>query len=401
MVSFNASFNTPSLVDGGPDLRPLTKHQSYCRTGSTNANLWAVIRMVSRLDGASVSQRSCLRKVIRARALMYEGSKKRIDVRNAFRCRSPLCYACGPSRTARFANDLERALATNEERGGSAWFLTLTVPSSTEIEEQLDLLSKSYRFFSKEMSRRMSGARIGFSYSYDLTFKMKKGKLQPHLHLHLILFSSNKKQSISKDEVFEIWSRAVRNTAKRELYLSKKAFYFDLIQNHQAASRYVSKFLTSALELANTQGKNAGLRDLYGMALEDARARKVLGRILKAFFGKHYSSIGGYAGALLPDEDEGDEMMEPVEGEGSEEERISIAVPTQIHSTLIDVRLIESFHHLMMKSCQDRRVEWFVASYDDFIEEYNSSFRHLSYRKMEVKVLEGLERYFGLSVDQQ
>lgn len=354
--------------------------------------------MMARLDGASKSQRACLRKPIHGKALTYEGSGSGVQIKNAFRCRSPLCYSCGPSRTATFANDLQRALKESESRGGSATFITLTIPTDTSIEEQRSILAEAYRSFSKEISRSLKGIKSGFSFSYDITFKKIRKDYQPHLHIHAILFAE-KKIGISKEDAFKIWERSAKRAAGREIFLSPNAFYFEEMMSKEAASRYVSKFLTSSLEIANGQGKVSGLFALYEVALNDERARRVLGACLKAFFNKNWSSLGSYAGSLVPDEEEVEDQVE--EGEGKQEPVLSLEVPTPVHSVLIDARLIHSFHLLMMKACREGTPEWFVARWDDFLSDFNASMKDLSYRSMEAEILKGLESYFALSLDIQ
>jgi len=311
---------------------------------------WDGLKVQWRCPLASISLRSCMRKPLKgSTTLTYRATAETGQVLGAFCCKSPLCFNCGPYKTFRFAEKLKRALLENERKEGTSTFLTLTIQSGKSIEEQQKLLSSSYRFFAKEVSRKCKkkGFKSGISYSYDATFKKEFG-FATHLHIHAIWFCSGD-AGLTEKELFSIWERAVKRNSHDGYYVSKDAFYAKPVNAGDAekVSKYVAKFVKSALEIANSKGKKCGFRELVITSAGNSKAFSVYNEFLRAFYGLHYSSIGKFGSSLAGCEEEEDE--EPV-GEGSdkaEEEAISIVVPSYIHSIFCDNDAIVNFLDLM------------------------------------------------------
>jgi len=331
---------------------------------------WAGLRIQWRAPLASASLRSCMKKPLKgSTTLTYKATVEVGQVLGAFCCKSPLCFNCGPFKTGRVAEKLKRALLENEGRGGTSTFLTLTIQSGNLIEEQQKLLSSAYRFFAKEVSRKCKkkGFKSGISYSYDATFK-KEASYATHLHIHAIWFCSGD-AGLSEQELFSIWERAVKRNSHEGYYVSKDAFYAKPVDSGDAnrVSKYVAKFVKSALEIANSNGKKCGFRDLVMVAADDANAFRVYNQFLRAFYGLHYSSLGKFASALAGCEEDEEEEAE---GEGSErkEEELSITVHSFVHSIICDNGAIVSFLELMkMYSETEMLRSVFVANWHEVI----------------------------------
>lgn len=330
---------------------------------------WDGLRVQWRAPLASASLRSCMRKPLKgSTTLTYKATAHEGQVLGAFCCKSPLCFNCGPYKTGRFAEKLKRALLENEGRGGTSTFLTLTIQSGNSIEEQQKLLSSAYRFFAKEVSRKCKkkGFQSGISYSYDATFK-KEASYATHLHIHAIWFCSGD-AGLSEGELFSIWERAVKRNSHEGYYISKDAFYAKPVDAGDAkrVSKYVAKFVKSALEIANSNGKKCGFRDLVIVSADDANAFRVYNQFLRAFYGLHYSSLGKFASALAGCEEDEEEEV----GEGTErnEEELSITVPSYVHSIICDNGAIVSFLDLMKMYAETEMLRSvFVASWYDVI----------------------------------
>lgn len=332
---------------------------------------WDGLRVQWRAPLASASLRSCMRKPLKgSTTLTYKATAEVGQVLGAFCCKSPLCFNCGPFKTGRFAEKLKNALLENEHRGGTSTFLTLTIQSGNSIEEQQKLLSSAYRFFAKEVSRKCKkkGFQSGISYSYDATFKKEAG-FATHLHIHAIWFCSGD-AGLSEQELFSIWERAVKRNSHDGYYVSKDAFYAKPVDAGDAkrVSKYVAKFVKSALEIANSNGKKCGFRELVITSADNSKAFSVYNEFLRAFYGLHYSSLGKFASSLAGCEEEDDE--EAV-GEGSErkEEELSITVPSSVHSILCDNAAIVPFLDLMRMYAETEMLKCvFLEGWKDVID---------------------------------
>lgn len=333
---------------------------------------WDGLRVQWRAPLASASMRSCMRKPLKgSTTLTYKATAETGRVVGAFCCKSPLCFNCGPFKTGRFAEKLKNALLENESRGGTSTFLTLTIQSGNSIEEQQKLLSSAYRFFAKEVSRKCKkkGFQSGISYSYDATFKKEAG-FSTHLHIHAIWFCSGD-AGLTEQELFSIWERAVKRNSHDGYYVSKDAFYAKPVDAGDAkrVSKYVAKFIKSALEIANSQAKKFSFRELVITSADNSKAFSVYNEFIKAFYGLHYSSLGKFASSLVGCKENDDEEEDTV-GEGSErtEEELSITVPSYVHSILCDNSAIVPFLDLMrMYSETEMLRSVFVASWNDVI----------------------------------
>lgn len=324
---------------------------------------------------ASTSMRACMKRPFKgASALTYKATSTEASVHGAFVCKAPLCWNCGPYKTGRFAEKLKRALIENESRKGTSTFLTLTIQSGNgrTIEEQRILLSSAYRLFAKEVSRqcKIKGLQSGIAYSYDLTVNVAEG-FSTHLHKHLIWFCSGD-AGLTEDELFDIWSRSVKKSSYEGYFVSRKAFYAKKVEANEAqqVSKYVSKFIKSALELANGAGKKCGFRHLVMLAADNPKAFSVYNEIVASFYGLHYSSLGKFASSLAGGDEEDGEQVQETGGEGSDnqEEVLVVTVPAAVHSILCDHDAIVPFLKLLKMHAENRILaSLFVASWDDVL----------------------------------
>jgi hypothetical protein len=129
----------------------------------------------------------------------------------------------------------------------------------------------------------------------------------------------------------------VKNIKGEGYFLSKNAFYLNLVSNEEAeykkVSKYVAKFIKSAYEVANSAGKAFGLRSLIVRAIDDKEAFNLYNDIVAAFVGNNWSSVGKLASKLA--EVYEDEPAEPVEpAEEPEEFRVSV-IPI-LHQVLVE-----------------------------------------------------------------
>ncbi len=363
------SFSRTLTKNSGSDaevLEVLTYEGEGLQDPPGSSSVWSLLRFQHWAPASSRSLRSCSRKPIHGQTLHYEATEQTSALRGAFRCSSSFCASCGKSKTARMASRLQGALAANMERGGQAYFLTLTIPSDGSLSEQYGLLSKAYRKFSKALLKRVKegGAeRAGVSWSFDCTYRGAGAK--PHLHLHLVLFLSSPVELV-EEEVFQLWERQVQLVAGRKVYLSKKAFYVRPVRSHEATAKYVFKHLKSSLELANSKGKSCGFWSLLERASKgDQAAIKAHTDTLVAFFNRSWSHLGKFASELAGPEEE-----EPggSEGEGSEDV-LTVEVPPLVHGLVLDAALIDLVFDVMKASSSDfRRRESFRTAWSSFLQ---------------------------------
>ena len=350
-IQHQGSFSR-ALTKNSGSVHPSTEVRTYEGEGLEDppgsSSFWELLRFQHRAPASSSSLRSCLRKPIYGQKLQYEATAEGSTVRGAFRCGSSFCPSCGKAKTARMAGKLERALQANIERGGESYFLTLTIPNDRSLEEQRQLLGASYRAFSKSLSgflKDLGVERSGFSWSYDATFRGPSAK--PHLHLHVVLFLSSPVE-LPEQTLFELWEGKVQKVEGRPIYLSRKAFYAQRVESHQATSKYVFKHIKSSLELANSKGKSCGFWSVLERASKgDGAAIRAHSDTLKAFFNRSWSHLGKYASELA-----GEDLEEPGvgEGEASGGDAFVLEVPPVIHGLILDAGLISIVLDVMVRS---------------------------------------------------
>lgn len=362
---------------------------------------WGGLRTQWSSPLASPSLRACCRRKRNDRSIVYRATASSSSVAGVFRCSSSLCFACGPQKSLKFAHKLNKALLENERRGGISLFLTLTIQTGDSVESQRKLLSSSYRTFAKEVSRRSkkNGVKdIGISYAYDATFK-KEDRIRTHLHIHAILFSSSD-TGLSSRELFCIWEDSVKKNSHTGYYVSSSAFYAEKVEAGDAAkvSKYVSKFIKSALELASTQNKKMGLRELVVRASSDEDAFLVYNQFVRSFFGVHYTSIGKFASSLAGVEDEDTSSNEDEEHSSSEvgnEDALEVFVPQTIHSVLCDYGGIDSFLRLMRVYAESKEGRSdFVVAFGDVCSLLENN-KDAQYRDMVCSLLDAMRYHLG------
>ncbi len=356
-------------------------------------SVWDMLRFQHRAPASSASLRTCLRKPIHGQKLHYEATSEGSTVRGAFRCGSSFCPSCGKAKTARMASKLEKAIRVNFERGGESYFLTLTIPNDRPIDQQRDLLSASYRAFSRSLSgflKDLGVKRSGLSWSYDATFRGAQAKA--HLHLHVILFLSSPVE-LDEQTLFELWEGKVQKVEGRSLYLSRKAFYAQRVDSHQATARYVFKHIKSSLELANSKGKSFAFWSLLERASRgDAAAIRAHSDTLKAFFNRSWSHLGKYASDLAG-EDEEDQLAVRDVPSG---DAFVLEVPPVVHGLILDSGLIALVLDVMVRlsSIYSMRAS-FTSAFDGLLSVYEGIKDTLSYEGQLSVIRETLSSVLG------
>jgi len=323
-------------------------------------NLWRLLNVQLRANGASKSQRVCCRRPITGKNIQYtKSSKGEVQARNLFRCSSALCVMCGRTRASKFATSVETAIKQNSIAGGKAFFVTLTVQTdkSKTIKKQYELLSKSYRDFSLAVRKRVVGAdkskKVGFSWSYDITFK--GDDFNPHLHIHSIFYTSFD-CSISQDDMFNLWEASVRKNSSNGYYVSNKAFYFDKIETDSAASKYISKLMKIGLEVGATGFKNQGFMHLVQSAETNKKAMRVYSEVLSTFRNKCYNHIGIFASAIVKSFEAESNNNETIQ---EEDTVLAITVPNMLHGMLVDLTIIDALFKSMRSMNNERIISYF------------------------------------------
>jgi hypothetical protein len=324
-------------------------------------NLWRLLNVQLRANGASKSQRVCCRRPITGKNIQYtKNSKGEFKARNLFRCSSALCVMCGRNRARKFATSVETAIKQNAIAGGKAFFVTLTVQTdkSKTIKNQYELLSASYRDFSLAVRKRVVGAdkskKVGFSWSYDITFK-NGDDFTPHLHIHSIFYTSFD-CSISQDDMFNLWEASVRKNSSNGYYVSNKAFYFDKIEDYSSASKYISKLMKIGLEVGATGFKKQGFMNLVQSAETNKKAMRVYSEVLSTFRNKSYNHIGLYASAIVKSFEAESNNNETIQ---EEDTVLAITVPNMLHGMLADLTIIDALFKSMRSMNNERIISYF------------------------------------------
>jgi hypothetical protein len=335
-----------------------------------NADFWRVLSVQRQLPAATKSLRICRLRAFHGRKSLDYVLADEARIEGLFLCRSPMCAACMVERTKATAEVLEGALVVAAKKKYEVRFGTLTVQSSGDVADQRKTLLTSFQRFSKRLSgiaKEQGVEESGFSWSFDVTCKKNsKGELKAHVHMHFLWFVSSS-IVLSKDDAFNIYESVVKNIKGSGYFLSKNAFYLNLVRNEEAeykkVSKYVAKFIKSAYEVANSSGKAFGLRSLIVRAIEDKDAFNLYNEIVGAFVGNNWSSVGKLASKLAEVyEDEPAEPVEPAE----EPEEFRVSVLPILHQVLVERNAV----HLLfasMKVHSDTEVlrSVFVASIGD------------------------------------
>jgi len=130
-------------------------------------------------------------------------------VTNVQLCRSHYCVCCSHLRCIEDSIRMKNGIEEGVKQGYSFSFVTLTIPTHTEIDEQVFVLNealKEWKVLLRSFVRNKARYQgIGVSHSFDVTFR-KKG-FRTHLHLHCLVqakslegipFEAKWKQAVDK-----------------------------------------------------------------------------------------------------------------------------------------------------------------------------------------------------------
>ena len=130
-------------------------------------------------------------------------------VSNVQLCRSHYCVCCSHLRCIEDSIRMKNGIEEGVKQGYSFSFVTLTIPTHTEIDEQVFVLNealKEWKVLLRSFVRNKAQYKgIGVSHSFDVTFR-KKG-FRTHLHLHCLVqgkrlagipFEAKWKQAVDK-----------------------------------------------------------------------------------------------------------------------------------------------------------------------------------------------------------
>ena len=130
-------------------------------------------------------------------------------VTNVQLCRSHYCVCCSHLRCIEDSIRMKNGIEEGVKQGYSFSFVTLTIPTHTEIDEQVFVLNealKEWKVLLRSFVRNKAQYKgIGVSHSFDVTFR-KKG-FRTHLHLHCLVqakslegipFEAKWKQAVDK-----------------------------------------------------------------------------------------------------------------------------------------------------------------------------------------------------------
>ena len=130
-------------------------------------------------------------------------------VTNVQLCRSHYCVCCSHLRCIEDSIRMKNGIEEGVKQGYSFSFVTLTIPTHTEIDEQVFVLNealKEWKVLLRSFVRNKAQYQgIGVSHSFDVTFR-KKG-FRTHLHLHCLVqakslegipFEAKWKQAVDK-----------------------------------------------------------------------------------------------------------------------------------------------------------------------------------------------------------
>lgn len=372
--------------------------------GPANADFWRVLAVQRDLPAATKSLRICRTRPFYGRkSLDYVLTADDARVEGVFRCCSPMCSVCSIDRAKATSEVLERALVVAAKKNYEVRFGTLTLQSGGDVADQRNTLLKAFQRFTKRLSgiaKEQGVEQSGFSWSFDVTCKKNsKGELKAHVHMHFLWFSSSS-IILSKDDAFNIYERVVKNIKGEGYFISKNAFYLNLVRNEEAeykkVSKYVAKFIKSAYEVANSAGKAFGLRSLIVRAIDDKDAFNLYNDIVEAFVGNNWSSVGKLASKLAElYEEPAEEPAEPAE----EPAEFRVSVIPILHQVLVERTAVHLlFDSMKVHSDTAALRSDFVASMSEvcgLIDSVNEQYTYIE----KVLLIERLMReYLGLEI---
>ena len=232
-------------------------------------------------------------------------SSKGVTVKGMAFCQSPFCVTCmGYQRTQR-RKKIEKGLQQARRHGYSAYFVTLTIERTNDIQKQVKDLFYGWKLLQDRLSYRMKkqGVNVFMVRNLDITFKPDCHAIY-HTHLHCIIilddemeaFTDRKtKQDIRNFPEF-LKTSWVNIQRKRDIKCSLQGQHIEKVEDDKKLSRYVSKFEGLAMELSHFQhktGKNnklcktsIGYMELLGFVHKrDKKCFQIYRDFLKAMHG--------------------------------------------------------------------------------------------------------------------
>lgn len=195
-------------------------------------------------------------------------SENGVSVRGVAFCQSPFCVTCmGYQRTQR-RKKIEKGLIQARRHDYPAYFVTLTIERTNDIEKQVKDLFYGWKLLQDRLSYRMKkqGVKVFMVRNLDITFKPESHAIF-HTHLHCIVIldqemkpftdrKTKKKITNFSDFLKNSW---VAIQTKKNIKCSLQGQHIEKVENDKKLSRYVSKFEGLACELsyfAHKTGKN-------------------------------------------------------------------------------------------------------------------------------------------------
>jgi len=191
-------------------------------------------------------------------------SDQGVTVRGMAFCQSPFCVTCmGYQRTQR-RKKIEKGLIQARRHGYNAYFVTLTIERTNDIQKQVKDLFYGWKLLQDRLSYRMKkqGVNVFMVRNLDITFKPDSHAIY-HTHLHCIIildkemepFTDKKsKQKINNFPEF-LTTSWVNIQRKRSIKCSLQGQHIEKVEDDKKLSRYVSKFEGLAMELSHFQHK--------------------------------------------------------------------------------------------------------------------------------------------------
>lgn len=191
-------------------------------------------------------------------------SPQGVTVKGMAFCQSPFCVTCmGYQRTQR-RKKIEKGLEQARRHGYNAYFVTLTIERTNDIQKQVKDLFYGWKLLQDRLSYRMKkqGINVFMVRNLDITFKPDCHAIY-HTHLHCIIildkemkpFTDKKtKQDICNFPEF-LKTSWVNIQRKRDIKCSLQGQHIERVEDDKKLSRYVSKFEGLAMELSHFQHK--------------------------------------------------------------------------------------------------------------------------------------------------
>ena len=267
---------------------------------------------------------------------VVKNGKGRASVRGVYTCGSRICPVCSARLSAKSIGQVIDATERVVAAGGTALFLTLTVPHSRGVPLG-DLLDALQAGWNAAMSGRGGRVwkhlgRVGYVRALDYTY----GQNGHHPHYHcLVLFDRSVTDSDLAWLTYDLrerWERAVRRSLGRDTV--EAAVRVDRVKDDagRAVGKYLSKAITSAtLETLWSQGKTTGGRSLWqvlaGAERSEADRRTWLEIERATLKRRWFSASKGLLQTEEPDAEDGETVQEPEQLASDDAPALSMSGP--------------------------------------------------------------------------